>query len=125
LLSGQDCPECGGSYSDAVQWSRKKRPIHLIILTALVLVGVCTPVILRVFVEPYTYTGWDVTDGLEIFFIGISLWFVTGLTASWSVIYCALHIGKTRWTPLVWLMLAVHASVVLAFAALFVYATFF
>ena len=120
LLSGQDCPECGGSHSDAVEWTKKKRPVHLIILSALVLAGLGMPVIVAAIVGAFTSPEWDVTDGLEVFFVGMCFWSASGALAIWTVIDCALHIGRTRWTPLVWLMLVGKASVVLGFVALLI-----
>lgn len=125
LLAGQDCPECGGSYWNAVRWStrqRRPRPIRLIILTALVLAGVVSPAIVVLLFGPSTPAEADL-GGYEVVMAGMVLWCDTGLMAFCGIIACLLRIGKTCWEPLVWAMLAVHVLVILGGVALFLLVT--
>jgi len=121
LVGGRDCPECGGSYWDAVRWStrqRRPRPIRLIILTGLVLAGVVSPLVIAVLFGPSTPAEADF-GGYEVVMMGMVLWCATGLMAFCGIIACLQQIGRTRWGSLVWVMLAIHILVILGGFALF------
>ena len=111
LAGGQDCPECGGTYWDAVRWSTRQqrpRPIRLIILTAIVLLGVISPAILTILVRPAPPTASDLdAEGMQLACGSLVLWCATGLLAFCGIIACLQHIGRTRWEALVWIMLAI------------------
>jgi hypothetical protein len=122
LDDGRDCPECGGSYWDAVRLSAKQqrpRPIRLMILTAIVLSGAISPAIVALLFGPSTPAEADL-GGYEVVMMGMVLWCATDLLAFCGVIASILHIGRTRWEPLVWVMLAIHALVIVGPLALVV-----
>jgi hypothetical protein len=106
-----------------VRWSTRQqrpRPIRLIILTALVLVGVVSPSILTIFVRPAPPTAADLdAEGMQLACGSLVLWCATGLLAFCGIIACLQHIGRTRWEALVWIMLAIHILVILGGFALF------
>ena len=106
-----------------MRWSatqQRPRPIRLIILTAIVLLGVISPAILTILVRPAPPTAADLDmEGVQLACASMFLWCVTGLLAFCGIVACLQQIGRTRWESLVWIMLAVHALVILGGFALF------
>ncbi|MDY7109041.1 MAG: hypothetical protein SYC29_10440 [Planctomycetota bacterium] len=51
-------------------------------------------------------------EGVQLTCASMFLWCVTGLLAFCGIIACLQHIGRTRWEPLVWIMLTIHAPVI-------------